>query len=411
MKHFAFVGLLAASFLVASTAAQAQIDVVWDGGNGAWDDPNWNTGQTALSLLNWPRGINVGSGEVGTDVYITNGDVTYASQILDDFRWIDSAGAANSGEGTLTITGGASLTVDTAPPGDSDGHWSQFNTKALNLNNGTLRRTFTPTDPAFPGVTILSGGVFSFAGISGYDNIDTQINITNGGTLENDGILAFGWYQQAHLNTKVAMTINNGSLDLTGGNNFDFLGGAAGGAGNPDLLIHRSWDPVNNVPANEDYSINFTGPGSITVDQSGILIVDKIGPGGFDYDFASISTLVTYEDLWNEGILRAHGFSGLDGKTFSDFFSTTGTVGLDNYTLTSLVLAGDFDADLDVDSADQTLWQTGFGGAYSGGDFLDWQRNYDGTLGPAVAAVPEPSAVLLAILGGMACVATRRRRR
>ncbi|NOY43311.1 MAG: PEP-CTERM sorting domain-containing protein [Planctomycetes bacterium] len=406
MKHLALVGLLAVSFLVAGTA-QAQIDVVWDGGNGAWDDANWNGGQTAVSLLNYGRGIRIGSGEVGTDVIINNGDVTFAAQILDDFRWTDTTGANT--EGTLTITGGASLTVNTAPPGDSDGHWSQFNTKALNIDNGTLRRTFTPTDPAFPGVTVLSGGVFSFAGISGNDNIDTQINITNGGVLENDGILAFGWYQQAYANTKVAMTINNGSLDLTGGNNFDFLGGVAFGDGNPDLLIHRAW--IGAAPADEDYSINFTGPGSITVDQSGILVVDQIGAGPLDYDFSTISTLVTYEYLWNEGILRAHGFSGPDGKTFSDFFSTTGTVGVDDYILTSLVLAGDFDADLDVDSADQTLWQTGFGGAYDGGDFLDWQRNYDGTLGPAVAAVPEPSTVLLAMLGGMACMATRRRRR
>jgi len=408
MKHFTMVGMLVASFVVAS--ASHAVDIVWDGGDGDWQSNNWNGGQSAVDVFGIARGMDVGSGgEVGTDAYINGGNVNFDSEILDDFRWKnDDQPGANSG--TLNLSGGAILTIDTAPPGDSDGQWSQFNTKALNIDNATLRRTFTPTDPMFPAITILHGGIFSFAGISSYDGIDTEINLTNGGTIENDGILSFGWYDQSWENTKVAMTINDGSLDLTGGNNIDFLGGAAGGAGNPDLLFMRGWDEVNGVPSGEDYSINFTGPGTIKVDESGIQVVKRTGPTlGVDYDFSTILNLVTYEDLWNQGILQAHGFSGLDGNTFSDYFSVTGTSGLDGYILTSLVIPGDFDADLGVDALDFLKWQSENGTAAA---LDDWASNY-GTPSPllggfSAATIPEPaSAVMLAI--GLSAMLFRRR--
>jgi hypothetical protein len=48
-------------------------------------------------------------------------------------------------------------------------------------------------------------------------------------------------------------------------------------------------------------------------------------------------TPIGYEDLWNLGILRANGQSGLTGATFSTYFTTTGTKFTPDYTLTSLV--------------------------------------------------------------------------
>ncbi len=415
MKRFAFLGLLVSSFLVASNAEA--VDVVWDGGDGNWEAANWNTGQTPLALLGTNRGIDIGdpanpSGvPVGTDVFINGGNVNFDADILDDFRWVNNDQQVPN-SGTLTITGGASLNIDSAPPGDSDGHWSQFNTKALNIDNGTLRRTFTPTDPNFPASTILSGGVFSFAGTAAYDNIDTQVNLTNGGTIDNDGILSFGWYTQSYANVKVAITINSGHLDLTGGDNFDFLSSAAGGDGNPDLLFHRGWDDGASAPIGEDYSINFTGPGSIKVDHSGILIVNKIGPGGFDYDFGSIQTLVTYEEVWDAGILQANGLSGLDDENFSDFFTVTGTSGSDGYILTSLLtadLAGDFDGDTDVDGSDFLKWQRD---GLSSDDLNDWTTNFGApnTLSAAINAVPEPTTLLLLLTSSLACLVARKKR-
>jgi hypothetical protein len=57
-------------------------------------------------------------------------------------------------------------------------------------------------------------------------------------------------------------------------------------------------------------------------------------------------------------------------------------------------VAGDFNADGKVDGADFTLWGQGFGTTYKGADLLVWQRAF-GTGVSALAAVPEPSAMLL----------------
>jgi beta-glucanase (GH16 family) len=65
-----------------------------------------------------------------------------------------------------------------------------------------------------------------------------------------------------------------------------------------------------------------------------------------------------------------------------------------------VALAGDFDGDGDVDGRDFLEWQRGFGAIYSSADLEDWQTNY-GTTTPggaqAVAAVPEPSSMLLLV--------------
>ena len=95
-------------------------------------------------------------------------------------------------------------------------------------------------------------------------------------------------------------------------------------------------------------------------------------------------------------------------------------------------LAGDFDEDGDVDGEDFLAWQRGFGtasgathmdgdadgdGDVDGEDFLAWQREFGSGLGSGTSAVPEPAALLLALLiaGGVAganhrIYATARRR-
>jgi hypothetical protein len=64
-----------------------------------------------------------------------------------------------------------------------------------------------------------------------------------------------------------------------------------------------------------------------------------------------------------------------------------------------LMFASDFNGDGFVDSADLAIWQQGYGTNFDGADLLAWQRNYRP---PCVlvlqAAVPEPSAIVLALL-------------
>ena len=65
----------------------------------------------------------------------------------------------------------------------------------------------------------------------------------------------------------------------------------------------------------------------------------------------------------------------------------------------TVVSAGDFDSDGDVDGRDFLLWQRGNSpNPLSAGDLADWQGNYGaGPLTAASVAVPEPSACALLI--------------
>jgi len=76
---------------------------------------------------------------------------------------------------------------------------------------------------------------------------------------------------------------------------------------------------------------------------------------------------------------------------------------LDDLTFTSaLVVPGDFDGD--VDGADFLLWQRGgLPNPISPSDLAAWETNYStGSIVAASSAVPEPSAVFLAVVGSVA---------
>lgn len=83
-------------------------------------------------------------------------------------------------------------------------------------------------------------------------------------------------------------------------------------------------------------------------------------------------------------------------------------------TYTGASLPGDFDFNGTVDGADFLLWQSGFGSTYDASDLADWEANF-GTTSPAVAAssaaVPEPSSLVLLILGASLGLTGKRSRR
>jgi hypothetical protein len=174
----------------------------------------------------------------------------------------------------------------------------------------------------------------------------------------------------------------------------------------------------NVGPRNEKYSINFTGPGSITVDPhfdnnagqylGGIYVVKQDSSGAYAaLGGGDFFTPIGYDNLWDLGILQANGQSGLTGATFSNYFTTTGDKFHENYTLTSLLTAGlpgDYNGDHKVDAADYVLWRkspTTYGGNPAG--YNTWRASF-GNTGPGSGSlssgtVPEPAAFMLVALG------------
>jgi hypothetical protein len=227
----------------------------------------------------------------------------------------------------------------------------------------------------------------------------------------------------------VTVTINDGHLDLTGGAN-EPLGDLLW---ETDLAI-TTHDPAAPNGKNFHGVINFTGPGSITVDEDGIAN-PHLDASGIWQD---ITTKITYEDLWTRGILQANGLSGLDGAVFGDFFSTTGSSGSENYMLMSLLggglLVGDLNGDGTVNFGDLTpfvlaltdpdayadmfpgldrvgLCDTSGDGACNFGDLTPFVAILTGGGSAAgSAAVPEPTALAMCVATLLWAFAQYRRR-
>ena len=67
----------------------------------------------------------------------------------------------------------------------------------------------------------------------------------------------------------------------------------------------------------------------------------------------------------------------------------------------SLLLAGDFDADGNVDGADFLEWQRGVGSDNQANELANWQANYGANSGmfSGLQSVPEPVGVCLCAIG------------
>jgi hypothetical protein len=104
-----------------------------------------------------------------------------------------------------------------------------------------------------------------------------------------------------------------------------------------------------------------------------------------------------------------------------------GEIGFWSYTVVAELLPGDYDADFYVNRNDYDLWKGTYGstvnrgadgnhdGTVNSADYVTW-RNHAGRMAPfpphwfgSAAAVPEPSTLLLAVLIGLATLASRRR--
>jgi hypothetical protein len=414
MKHNLTAIVIAASIIggLAGNRAIALDTVTWGGGNGKWQDSKWIKNAVPNQSASSAMGDNTG-GRGGMDIVIGGGaqvefDPNSTSTLLGDYNknsavdasdyilwrkglalqnevvtlgattpedyaaWRARFGNAALGDfkprmditpgGSLTIKEGAVLYGDSHS--DTDGRWFRVGL-SITLDNGTIRRTFSaPSENA-------GRMMFGFhKELLANQHID--IKLINGGRIETASKMVFGELDyfngqggsnNGHMDgIEVAMLIDGGTVELTNSYVLDYPFGLIPG----DLVFgyeynQAGYDDNGNLdpgdlghPRNEKYSINFTGPGSFTVNpqdldpdpdfaswKGGINVVQQQSTGEYIAlgGAPDLFTPIGYEDLWNLGILQANGQSGiqLGAAAFSTYFSTSGTKFQGPYTLTSLV--------------------------------------------------------------------------
>jgi hypothetical protein len=180
-----------------------------------------------------------------------------------------------------------------------------------------------------------------------------------------------------------------------------------------DSLVNGSQFAADNT-FNGTIAINYVGP-AITDEELALLTVDKPGndrsmllfqgaPTGAD--FSPLVGLPVADQVWNDGVRQYQ-------VQFSDTFNFGNPellfVNIESVTPIAGGQPGDFDNDNDVDGNDFLVWQqSGSPNPLSPTDLADFRANYGAQPGP-VAAVPEPTALRLALLLVIGLTALARR--
>ena len=336
--------------------------ISWDvDSQGAWDSGlNWDP--IAIPDANTTKAV---LGPVTTSTKTIAVDNMRTVQAID---FNSPHGYAVAGTGVLTIESddpGTTPSVIDVLDGD---HEFQVEVK---LNNDATAQTVPAGQLDFNNALNLNGQTLTIPSGSNV-NINNSIISGSGGTIDNSGLLGGGGTVSGNLTSDASGTI---SVEILGSGPFDVNGLTVTGSAMLDGLL--------------DVTGGFT-PTSGTFD---VLTAASINP-------ASTIALTPAADAIYDLLLTA---------TTLQLTVTTG----DN---------ADFDGSGFVDGPDFLIWQRNSGGAgtpatgdangdnvVDGADLTIWETQYGGppALSAGVAAVPEPSSVVLLLVAALAAASRR----
>ena len=214
-----------------------------------------------------------GGTQLGTDIYISTGaTVTYnpnrqlltGDDGLDRFGdWRIQPNAAFPGTPTLNLSNGSKFEHQTTFGGDIDGMWTRWNGAELNLDGAGT----SLVEREMRRMVLRAARSCSLRTMDMQPGADYQHHQWRPFRESRPGVVWHLWQhaqRRDEAGIRVVMTINNGHMDLTGGDEYELDNDNFLTRG--DLSFIYDWthdaDPTND----ETYVINFTGPGDITVD-------------------------------------------------------------------------------------------------------------------------------------------------
>ena len=224
------------------------------------------------------------------------------------------------------------------------------------------------------------------------------------------------------LNKTGAGTMEINNILNSGGGDVSATAGVVSGSG----LISGDLDNTGATVAPGNSPGTLSVGGNYTQTASGTLAIEIAGLLDEEFDLLDIAGAATLDGILDISLLSftpspndsftvlsaALGITDngitLAGDMANDFSLSLANGDTDLVLTFQAGIAGDFDADGDVDGADFLLWQRDM----NVGDLADWEANY-GTTSPMVAAataVPEPASAGL-LVGAIGALALARRRR
>jgi hypothetical protein len=249
--------------------------------------------------------------------------------------------------------------------------------------------------------------------------------------------IAGGWKVAVREDENADLT--GATVNVSGDNSFQFLyvpytaGGLVGGHinGNTGAAIKSADDAQFDLARTNEgqYSLSVYNADGVTKknENAGMLVLSVAGTIPTDGTLPD-RTFLSYQYDAGTGnfIIQSREVASLIGGSENQFGNDLALRDSDFYfawvdfanPLTPTTpLPGDFDDDGNVDGDDLTLWKGAFGqtsvgdadndGDSDGADFLVWQRNF-APAAPA-AAIPEPAALTIVIIGAAALLAARKR--